>query len=400
MFRDEKAFIDVSYFEQLRDHEVRAGDLVIASLGEELPRACIVPELNGPAIVKADCIRARIHPQVDTRWVLHMLMAPATRDWATSRIKGVGRPRLGMAGIRQIPIPVPPLTEQKRIVAALEGYFSRITFASSSVQAAKRRLETLAKRIVDARLDALHVRTSPLLSILAAPLANGRSVPTDVEGFPVLRLTALRDGTLDLSERKGGRWTAADAQQFLVQKDDFFISRGNGSLSLVGRGGLLSDEPDAVAFPDTMIRIRVDRDQVLPEFLSLVWGSRKVREQIEKSARTTAGIYKINQRMIQGIQVPVPSVTVQQQIIADVCAAREGIGRARGQIQQTRVREDYLRSSLLAQAFTGRLVRQNPLDEPASVLLERLRGERGAPGPTLGTRRGRSEKAPQKETLL
>ena len=56
-FRDEKAHISQEHFETLKRHRIYGGDLVIAGLGESLPRACIIPDYVGDAIVKADCIR-------------------------------------------------------------------------------------------------------------------------------------------------------------------------------------------------------------------------------------------------------------------------------------------------------------------------------------------------------
>lgn len=102
IFNDERAYISLDYFEELRAHEACVGDLVIASLGDELPRACIIPELGERAIVKADCVRARIHPAIDTKWVLYALAAPQTRQYAASRIRGVGRPRLGLGEMRRL----------------------------------------------------------------------------------------------------------------------------------------------------------------------------------------------------------------------------------------------------------------------------------------------------------
>jgi hypothetical protein len=63
------SFISDDHFERLSKHEVRAGDLLFASLVESVPRTCIVPELESRAIVKADCIRIRVQPDVNTSWV-------------------------------------------------------------------------------------------------------------------------------------------------------------------------------------------------------------------------------------------------------------------------------------------------------------------------------------------
>src|SRR5690606_16094768 len=92
--------------------------------------------------------------------------------------------------------------------------------------------------------------------LVSEPLANGRSVQTREGGFPVLRLTALKNGKIDLSERKDGAWDAAAARPFLVADGDSLVSRGNGSLERVAIGGFVKD-PDPVAFPDTLVRIRI-----------------------------------------------------------------------------------------------------------------------------------------------
>lgn len=70
-------------------------------------------------------------------------------------------------------------------------------------------------------------------TILGAPLINGRSVKDKSGGFPVLRLTALKNGKIVLSEQKEGNWTRDDAFPFLVEYDDIFVARGNGSKKLV-----------------------------------------------------------------------------------------------------------------------------------------------------------------------
>ena len=88
VFRDERAYISLDHFNRLRAHEAREGDLLIASLGDDPPRACLIPHTDEPAIVKADCIRLRLSPRVNPRWVLHTLMSPTTKQ-ATASLKTV-----------------------------------------------------------------------------------------------------------------------------------------------------------------------------------------------------------------------------------------------------------------------------------------------------------------------
>lgn len=154
-----------------------------------------------------------------------------------------------------------------------------------------------------------------LSELLAAPLANGRSVPSRAGGFPVLKLSALRTATADLTEAKEGDWDEVEARPFCVAEGDFLVSRGNGSLRLLAKGSLVGSKPAKVAFPDTMIRIRARDDLIRPEYLALTWQSPAVRTQIEAAARTTAGIYKINQGSLGGIRVHVPSLKRQDEVL-------------------------------------------------------------------------------------
>lgn len=354
-FVDEEAHISQEHFESLRAHEVLAGELLVASLGEVLPRACLAPATLGPAIVKADCIRVRLRPDVEPRWVMYAMQSPEVRRWAESHRHGVGRPRLGLKVIRQIPVPLPPLDEQEQIVALLEDHLSHIDAADAYLDAALRRAATLIDQILDNELTLKEAERTSLGDLLTIGLANGKSVPTEDGGFPVLRLTALRSGRIDLAERKDGAWAATDANRFLVKRGDFLIARGNGSLRLVGRGGLVTDDPDPVAYPDTLIRARPDPAIISPEFLALVWNAPTIRSQIERAARTTAGIYKINQKDVAGIQVPVPAPLDQERIVRSVNAVREAMARLESEIGRSRLRGIALRRSVLAAAFSGQL---------------------------------------------
>jgi type I restriction enzyme S subunit len=212
-----------------------------------------------------------------------------------------------------------------------------------------------------------------LMDLLLEPLSNGRSVVDATEGCPVLRLTCLRNGRIDLSERKIGAWTFDSARRFFVAKGDFFVSRGNGSLSHVGRGGLVEDEPDAVAFPDTLIRLRTRNDLINQRFLREVWRSRIIREQIESSAHTTAGIWKISQKDIGRFILPLPELAEQEEIVRRVEALFKTADELEARYLKAKAHVDMLTQSILAKAFRGELVPQDPSDEPASLLLERIR---------------------------
>lgn len=241
--------------------------------------------------------------------------------------KGGTQTNISQTVLKAWPIPLAPRSEQERIVAAIEEAFSKLDAGEAGLRTVRRLLKRMRDAVLSAAVtgrlvpqDPTDIPAAKLLAdlgveraseppedlpatwttvrlgdLVSEPLANGKSVRSRPGGFPVLRLTCLKGGGIDLAERKDGDWEARDAASVLVHRGDFFVSRGNGSLNLVGRGGLVVDEPDPVAYPDTLIRVRLPAHVLAPALLALVWNAPIVREQLEPRARTTAGIYKVNQ---------------------------------------------------------------------------------------------------------
>ena len=222
-------------------------------------------------------------------------------------------------------------------------------------------------------------------SLLSERPANGRSVKDRLSGFPVLRLTAIRKEKLDLSEVKSGDWEREDALPYLVHEGDFLVARGNGSKGLVGRGALVPAVENDVAYPDTMIRLRVTPEVVGESFFSYVWNSHVLRRQIEGAARTTAGIYKINQGHILDFLIPLCSTGEQTVVVNQLSETLSAIDELEAEVDEQVSKFGPLRHAILKKAFAGQLVAQDPGDEPAAVLLEKIRTERakaGKDGPT------------------
>ena len=120
-FRDEhRAYIDEALLNALEKHQTYAGDLVVAGLIDNSIRCCAVPSDIGPAIVKADCYRLAVHPLVSTGYVLHYLNSGMAHAFAAVHHHGLTLTRIGLGNFRSVPIPLPPLAEQHRIVARVE----------------------------------------------------------------------------------------------------------------------------------------------------------------------------------------------------------------------------------------------------------------------------------------
>ncbi len=379
----DKAFISEDRYQLLRRHDAQSGDVLIAALGDVLPRVCMVPPQLGAAIVKADCFRLRPNGLADAKYLMFALQSPQVRAAAAPQIAGVGRPRLNLRKVRDLPIALAPVAEQKRVVAAIEDASLRIDLGVAGLGRARKKLEMMrAAALHAAILDAQECTSGEMTSLadlLSARLANGKSVPDGPEtGFPVLRLSAVRDGWIDPTYSKKGAWTADEATPYVIRKGDYLVVRGNGSKHLVGRGAMVNADTE-VAYPDTLIRLRFAEARVVPKYAALIWDSRTVRDQIERSARTTAGIYKINQKDLARITVPVPSVEDQLRIHAAADDVLYLIALLERRLNTQLRRSNALRASMLSAAFSGKLIPQDSNDEPAAVALDRIASERSLP---------------------
>ena len=144
---DDEARISDKHFATLRRHSVRAGDLLVAGLGDEhhpLGRACVAPEGLGSAIVKADCFRFRLSPTVfDQRFVAWALSSTAGQFAVRKISRGSTRSRANLGGIASIRVPCPPVTTQRAVADFLDA---ETTGIDASVEQRTRQTALLIER--------------------------------------------------------------------------------------------------------------------------------------------------------------------------------------------------------------------------------------------------------------
>lgn len=161
MFVDARACISESHFATLQKHRVHSGDLVIAALGESLPRACLVPDHLGPAIVKADCIRFRPDSQVLLAEFANIVLnAEPTRKRVASMVHGIGRPRLNLTEMKSIELPVPSIQVQRAVVAEVERRLAVAERTSESLTLQLARAARLRQAILRAAFSGALVPAS------------------------------------------------------------------------------------------------------------------------------------------------------------------------------------------------------------------------------------------------
>ena len=202
---------------------------------------------------------------------------------------------------------------------------------------------------------------------------------TEANEFPILRISATRAMSVSLDDlRYYQPGISEDVGPYWVERGDLLFTRYNGSAHLVGVCGQMR-ESDPVLHPDKLIKARpVAADGLSTDYLEAAWNTGQTRRHIEANIKTTSGQQGIAGADIKAAAFPLPPAEEQATIAELIWSTFDRIEMMMEHCETELSRSAGLRQSILKDAFTGRLVPQDPADEPAADLLARIKETRAA----------------------
>ena len=172
-------------------------------------------------------------------------------------------------------------------------------------------------------------------------------------GVPMLRMGNIRDGQLIFERVKYSQLSQQELRKFRLDDGDVLINRTN-SLELVGKAAVFRDAPEGNwAFASYLIRLTVDSQKAVPEFVSAVINSQIGRAYIERTARRAIGMVNINAKEIADMLIPLPAIDKQQLVIAKTSEASLISSHILENVKTIEPRA--MRDSLLRTTFHGEL---------------------------------------------
>ena len=341
-----------------------------------------------------------------------------------------------VSALEKLQVPLAPLGEQRRIVARVDALFAEIAEGEAALEAARKGLDTfrraLLKAAVTGELTKDWREKNPVTEtghdLLAriradrtakgqakgrgkrAPhpeLVEGRAPPLDTAALPelpggwawgtlgeiadsvrngtsaapraeananeILRISAVRPLWVDESQiRYLDAEQATAASDATVQKGDLLFTRYNGSADLVGVGAIYRGKKRF--YPDKIIRVRLH--DVLSNhlgFVELAVNCSAGRKHIAANIKTTAGQQGLSGESLKETPIPIPPPTEAAEILRRVSEALAASADTLAMLDAEAADAARLKQSILKSAFEGRLVPQDPADEPASATLARLK---------------------------
>ena len=335
------------------------------------------------AVFASYLIRFRTLPGVEpsyVSWIEESQLLEASAESAS----GIALQNINAKKLAALALPVAPTNEQRRIVAAIEEQFSRLDAGEVSLHAANRKLAALRDSTLQHSLGGEWrlSRVGEIASVgSGATPKRGRSeywddgtVPWVTSGqltTPFVREPAAYITEQALKETQVKLWPK---HTLLVAMYGEGRTRGNCS-------ELMFESTTNQACAAVVI---TDDNAIERAYLKLFFAA-----SYDANRRLASGGVQPNLSLglIKSLRVPLPPLDEQRRIVAEVERQLSILDATKAAIESALERSKALRRAILERAFTGKLVPQDPTDEPASVLLERIAAERAAAAPNRPTRR-------------
>jgi type I restriction enzyme S subunit len=236
-------------------------------------------------------------------------------------------------------------------------------------------------------------------SLLASFRSGSTAVPVNEKTkFPILRSSSVRPGVVDLEDVKYLSANQSNNQDNFVKVGDLLFTRLSGSLDYVANAAIVRSDMDiSIQYPDRLFRARLWASE-LTEYSEVWFNSLWMRRIIRNSAKSSAGHQRISMNTIEDAFIPLPPLEEQREVLLKVSATFSRFGKLEAALMSGLKHTESTIEALLSKAFSGSLVSQDPTDEPASALLERINSAahqmNGTPRAKSG-KRGRKSKEKQ-----
>ena len=405
VFDEFRLITEDEFAEEDRRTQVSSGDVLLTIVGA-IGRTAVVPVAAPPFTLQRSVAVLKFR-QGDSRFFSYAIEAPATQSYLQDNAKGTAQKGIYLKALAGVEVPVAPLAEQKRIADKLDTVLTRV----DAVSARLARVAPLLKRF---RQSVLAAATSGRLT---EDWRTGRSPDWDqalfadvvvesstglvrsaTEQFPLqeglapyLKMNSVGEmWGYECTDLPGVNCSVEEFKRYELRQGDWLFNTRN-SVELVGKSCVWNG-PAGVVFNNNLLRVRFQAD-INPMWVEIFFRSPKGRDLLAAVKSATTSVAAIYQRSLMGLPMLRPPADEQTEIVRRVEVLFAFADRLEARLKAAQTATERLTPALLAKAFRGELVPQDPNDEPASELLRRLQAASDHRAPARAAGRGRKRSA-------
>ncbi len=410
-------YINSEKFNELKSCAVEPEDILVSLVGT-VGKVLVLPHDIQPGIINPRLVKLSLERKVVfSQYIKKYLESSTTRKYFSMFSHGGTMDILNLKILKSLPIPLPPLNEQRRIVSAIEQLTARSNKARTALADIPKLIEQFRQSVLAAAfrgdltadwreknpdiepaseflqrigidsqspLDFLEVHSLPqkwkwasvgsISKISGGLTKNSKREEFPLE-YPYLRVANVYANKLDLQEIKTIRINQQELARVLLEKGDLLVVEGNGSIDQVGRVAMWDGSISPCLHQNHLIKIRFNLPE-MGEFALLWLLSEQGRRYIMSVASSSSGLHTLSLSKVSALPIPVAPENEQKEIVKRITALFDALTVIENRFTSSEEELNQLDRSILAKAFRGELVPQDPSDEPAAVLLERIRAER------------------------
>ncbi len=408
---------------------------------DPLGRSCIVPFLKQRGVTVVDV--AIVRPgslSANPKWLMFFLNAPSIRQEIEFQSTGTTRRRIARGKLAEMQLPIPPLNEQKRIADKLDSILARVeacrerldripailkrfrqavlAAATSGKLTEEWRVqhevsicpdEVISKRYSYAIKDSEQKALKSFFAQYAPCFDDMQKLPTTWVTTNIGAIGIVSNGSTP-SRQVNSYWggdiawvSSGEVKNAIISSTREQITahgyenasvrmlpKGTVLIAMIGEGktrgqsALLNLE---ACINQNIAAVVPVKDLIDSKYLWYWFQRQYERNRVVGSG---TGPQALNCQRVRELPVNLPPLQEQTEIVRRVEELFAYADRIEARYHTARARIDKLTPAILAKAFRGELVPQNPDDEPASVLLERIRASRAANAVTSKSRRVRN----------
>lgn len=300
-------------------------------------------------------------------------------------------------------VPIPPLAEQKIIAEKLDTLLAQVESTKARLEQIPQILKRFRQAVLAAAVSGKLVNNENNKAILttlgsiAEDIRYGTSKKcSESEGHtPVLRIPNIGPGYIINNNLKYANFDSKELSALTLKEGDLLLIRSNGSVDLVGKVAVISENDTQYLYAGYLIRVRLCLEKAVPKYISYCVQSPQLRQIIENIARSTSGVNNINSKELASLELPLPPIPEQHEIVRRVEQLFAYADTIEKQVNNALARVNNLTQSILAKAFRGELTAQWRAENPdlisgensAAALLEKIKAERAASGGKKASRK-------------
>ena len=384
-FTEDLTYTDKRGYDFLKKSVLYGGELILSNIGS-IGKVFRVPHLNKPMTLAPNSIMIKCYRETDYDLLYYYFLSPFGTEQLYSITTGTAVKKFNKTDLKTICLPLPPLSEQQRIVDRIESLFAKLDEAKQKAQDALDSFETRKAAILHkaftGELTAQWRKEHGVgmeswenlkfENIIEDGPQNGLYKPQTAygTGTKTLRIDCFYDGAvLPWENLKRLALTKNEIEQYHLNVNDIVINRVN-SMAYLGKSALIRELPEECVFESNMMRISLTTQKAIPEYIIKYLNSVIGVQELRKNAKQAVNQASINQQDVKNVAIKLPKLEEQAEIvrIVDDLLVREQQAKeaAEGVLEKI----DLIKKAILARAFRGELGTNDPSEESAVGLLK------------------------------